>query len=311
LTKRSAPREAAGAASDGRPGNRIAVLIDTFLDAAWAERGLAQASLSAYEQDLRSFLSAPAEWPQCAARAAVLERLSQRMRSGASVSSIVRQLSCLRQFFAWAVREGHLAKDPMIDLEGPRRPLNLPGTLSKSEVEALLAAPSGDSPLDLRDRAMIETLYATGMRVSEAVELPLSRLNLLQGVVRVLGKGGRERLVPVGDAALVALARWIDVGRPQLRPRGEQVFVSRTGRPLSRQALWQRIRLLARRAGVQTPVHPHRLRHSFATHLLDNGADLRVVQMLLGHADLATTQIYTHVSRSRLRDLHARHHPRG
>ncbi|RFF29165.1 site-specific tyrosine recombinase XerD [Wenzhouxiangella sediminis] len=285
-------------------------MIDAFLDSLWAERGIAPATAEAYRNDLAGFLArVPAPVEQLS-RADVLEFLAARMRSGNSTSSIVRQLSCLRQFFAWALRERVVAQDPMLDLEGPRRPRPLPGTMTPREVEALLAAPAGDAPLDLRDRALLETLYATGMRVSELATLTLSRMNLGQGVIRVLGKGGRERLVPLGRAAIDAIEAWLRV-RSNLKPLGDCLFVSRSGRALSRQAIWARIRQLAQRAGIRDAVHPHRLRHSFATHLLDNGADLRVVQMLLGHADLATTQIYTHVSRARLKSLHQRHHPRG
>lgn len=285
-------------------------LIDSFLDSLWAERGIAPATAAAYRQDLRQFFSTAATALERVCRADVLDALAARMRSGASTASVVRQLSCLRQFFAWAVREGRIGHDPMLDLEAPRRPPSLPGALTARQIEALLAAPRLDTPLGLRDRAILELLYASGMRVSELAFLPLARVNLRQGVVRVAGKGGRERLVPVGESAMEALERWLPVRR-KLRPQGEWLFVSRNGRQLSRQAIWVRIRKLALAAGIREPVHPHRLRHSFATHLLDNGADLRVVQMLLGHADLATTQIYTHVSRARLKALHSKHHPRG
>lgn len=285
-------------------------VVENFLDALWAERGITPATAEAYRSDLASFLGAGLPSIERIGRAEVLEYLARRMRSGVSTNSIVRQLSCLRQFFAWGVRERLIARDPMTDLEGPRRTRPLPGSMTAAEVEALLAAPDSRKPLDARDRAVLETLYATGIRVSELVDLTLPRLNLARGVVRVRGKGGRERLVPLGEAACSALQRWLGV-RADLKPVGEEVFLSRTGRALSRQAVWQRIRQLAVRAGIREPVHPHRLRHSFATHLLDHGADLRVVQLLLGHADLATTQIYTQVSRKRLKSLHQEHHPRG
>lgn len=291
------------------PGERER-LIDIFLDALWAERGISPATAAAYRSDLANFLTSVRHPVADITRADVLEFLARRMRSGANTSSIVRQLSCLRQFFAWALRERRIARDPMLDLQGPRRSRSLPGTMTSREVEALLAAPAGDGALDVRDRALLETLYATGMRVSELAALTDSRVNLGQGVVRVMGKGGHERLVPLGQVASDAIRHWLAV-RAELKPRGDWLFVSRSGRVLSRQAIWARIRQLALRAGIHSPVHPHRLRHSFATHLLDNGADLRVVQMLLGHADLATTQIYTHVSRARLKSLHQRHHPRG
>jgi integrase/recombinase XerD len=300
----------AGQPAPESPSGPSVRLIDAFLDALWAERGISPATTDAYRQDLRGFLADCDTSLDLIGRAEVLAFLARRMRSGAGTNSVVRQLSCLRQFFAWALRERHVAADPMLDLEGPRKPRSLPGTLSAREVEALIRAPAGDTPLDRRDRAILETLYATGMRVSELVGVSLSRVNLGQGVIRVLGKGGRERLVPLGEAAIEAIGRWLRV-RAELRPREDRLFVSRTGRPLSRQVVWSRIRHWAQRAGIREAVYPHRLRHSFATHLLDNGADLRVVQMLLGHADLSTTQVYTHVSRARLKSLHERHHPRG
>lgn len=268
------------------------------------------ATAAAYRQDLEHFLESVSLPLEQVDRACVLGYLGRRIRSGASTSSVVRQLSCLRQFFAWALRESRVDVNPMLDIEGPRRSRLLPGTLTTAQVDALLAAPNTDSPLGRRDHAILETLYATGMRVSELTGLTSAGLNLGRGVVRVRGKGGRERLVPLGEAALQALQDWLTV-RPRFKPREELLFVSKSGRALSRQAVWARIRELAIRAGIDGPVYPHRLRHSFATHLLDNGADLRVVQLLLGHADLATTQIYTHVSRSRLKSLHRKHHPRG
>jgi len=287
-------------------------VIDAFLDAAWAERGLAANSLESYRRDLLAFFRHSGESsPEAIGKSHVLACMAARLRAGDAVSSILRQLSCLRQFFAWAVRERLVDADPTLDLEGPRAPRILPGALTSTQVEALLSAPSIDEPLGCRDRAMLETLYATGVRVSELANLTLAQLNMARGVVRVRGKGGRERLVPLGESALDMLGLWLRRFRPGFNPACEQVFISRRGKPLSRQALWERIRLHARRAGIDEPVYPHRLRHSFATHLLDHGADLRVVQMLLGHADLSTTQIYTHVSRSRLKNLHRHHHPRG
>lgn len=199
----------------------------------------------------------------------------------------------------------------MLDIEGPRRSSRLPQVLSAGDVEALIEQPDTATPLGLRDRAILETLYATGLRVSELAGLTLSGLNLDRGLVRVVGKGGRERLVPLGERAIEALEAWLARGRKILTSSSDRVFVSRSGRPLSRVAIWQRLRQHALAAGLSQPVYPHLLRHSFATHLLDHGADLRVVQMLLGHADLGTTQIYTQVSKSRLKALHRLHHPRG
>lgn len=286
-------------------------LIDPFLDAVWAERGLAAQTLEAYRQDLQQFALAVGEHSLPIARSQVMDYLSLRLRRGAAVSSVTRQVSCLRQFFAWVQRQGYQKDNPMVDLQPPARIRHLPHLLSESEVRRLLVQPDAETPLGLRDRAILEMLYATGMRVSELVGLELARLNLVRGLVRVIGKGGRERLVPLGEPAQQAAERWLKRGRPECAPLGERVFVSCRGLALSRQAVWQRIRKHARDCGIIGDIHPHRLRHSFATHLLDHGADLRAVQMLLGHADLATTQIYTHVSRSRLKALHAAHHPRG
>lgn len=199
----------------------------------------------------------------------------------------------------------------MLDIEGPRQRSHLPQVLSSREVEVLIAQPDIATPLGLRDRAILEALYATGLRVSELAELTLSGLNLNRGLVRVVGKGGRERLVPLGERAVEALDAWLARGRKTLTASSDRVFVSKSGRALSRVAIWQRLRQHAAAAGLSKPVYPHLLRHSFATHLLDHGADLRVVQMLLGHVDLSTTQIYTQVSRSRLKTLHRLHHPRG
>jgi integrase/recombinase XerD len=286
-------------------------IIDAFLDSVWAERGLAAATLQAYRDDLRALQAAlPERWPQLT-RADLSAYLAARLRSGVAVASLTRQISCLRLFFAWAIRHGHVAEDPLLDLVAPKAAFRLPGVLSEAQVAALLQAPAPDTPLGQRDRALLETLYAAGLRVSEAVALTLARLNLSRGLVRVIGKGNKERLVPLGEAAVDALTVWLKQGRPAFKPSVEQVFVSVRGHTLTRQAVWQRIRAHALTAGIDEPVHPHRLRHSFATHLLDRGADLRAVQLLLGHADLGTTQIYTHVSRSRLKSLYAEHHPRG
>jgi integrase/recombinase XerD len=289
----------------------LSELIDPFLDAAWSERGLGSATLSAYRQDLLHLsraLGAETGFPD---RADLMQYLADRLRQGAAVNSVTRQISCLRQFFAWALRQGHLSADPMLDLRPPPALHQLPNLLSEREVQELLAQPGGSTTLGLRDRAMLETLYASGMRVSELANLTLSRLNLARGLVRVIGKGGRERLIPLGQPAIEALEVWLRQARPRLKPNVDRVFVSRRGLALTRQAVWQRIRLHAQASGIAGRVHPHRLRHSFATHLLDHGADLRVVQMLLGHADLGTTQIYTHVSRARLKSLYTTHHPRG
>ncbi len=286
-------------------------IVEAFLDSAWAERGLAVATLDAYRQDLEALSNHLSGELKQATRDQILSWLADRLGRGDAVASVTRTLSCLRQFFAWAKRFERVNRNPMLDIEGPRPSRRLPEVLSAAEVERLIRQPDCQQVLGLRDRAILETLYASGLRVSELVGLTLSGLNLNRGLVRVVGKGGRERLVPLGEQAIDALSEWLAKGRSTLGGRGDQVFVSRSGRPLTRVAVWQRLRQHALAAGIAKPVYPHLLRHSFATHLLDHGADLRVVQLLLGHADLSTTQIYTHVSRSRLQALHRQHHPRG
>lgn len=286
-------------------------LVDQFLDAIWSERGLSAATLAAYRDDLLSLEQQLPAGLAKASRDQLLGSLAQRLKAGEAVSTLTRRISCFRQFFGWAHRQGVVAENPMLDIESPRRGSHLPEVLSADQVRALLEQPDPESPLGQRDRAILETLYASGIRVSELTGLSMAALNRARGMMRVTGKGGRERLVPLGEAALDALDIWISRGRPLLKPSVDRVFVSRSGRALSRVAVWQRIRYHALACGIAQPVYPHLLRHSFATHLLDHGADLRVVQLLLGHADLGTTQIYTHVSRARLKSLYERHHPRG
>lgn len=289
--------------------------IEAFLDAIWSEHGLADATLAAYRSDLMQFarwLPAGVSLPQ-AGRGHLLDYLAHRNAPGSSPRSAARLLSSLRRFYRWTVRAGRRQDDPTALIEMPRQGRPLPKTLSERDVEALLTAPDTDTDLGLRDRAMLELLYATGLRVSELVRLDVHQVNRRQGVVQVVGKGGRERLVPVGDAALDWLTAYLRRGRPALLDTraGDALFVTRRGRAMSRQNFWHLIRRYASVAGIRTDLSPHALRHAFATHLLNHGADLRVVQMLLGHADLSTTQIYTHVARARLQALHARHHPRG
>lgn len=232
-------------------------------------------------------------------------------------STANRRLSVFKRYFRWALREGRIRSDPTLKLDAPRRPLRVPGTLSEAQVDALLAAPDSGTPLGLRDRAMLELMYASGLRVSELVGLKLLHLGLHEAALRVCGKGGKERVVPFGEEAHAWLTRYLAESRPQLMgARGSQaLFVtargSRSGEAMSRQMFWSLIRKYARQAGITAHLSPHTLRHAFATHLLNHGADLRAVQMLLGHADISTTQIYTHVARERLKSLHAQHHPRG
>jgi integrase/recombinase XerD len=290
--------------------------IERFTDALWMERGLSRNTLDAYRNDLYGL----ALWLQpqgrtlCTARRVdLLDYLSSRVIGGARPRSTARLLSSLRRFYRHLVREGRLQEDPSVRIDAPRIGRPLPDALSEQDVEVLLDAPDPLDALGLRDRAMLELLYACGLRVSELVGLLPEQVNLVQGVVRLTGKGNKERLVPLGEEAASWLQRYLDDSRPQLcHGRAvRELFVSQQARGMTRQTFWHRLRQYAQQAGIRKHLSPHTLRHAFATHLLNHGADLRVVQMLLGHSDLSTTQIYTHVARERLKDLHARHHPRG
>jgi len=289
-------------------------LIERFVDAMWTERGLSDNTLSAYRSDVQAF----ARWLQgrgAGLLQATYPDLLQYLAAGGAVSArtTARRLSSLRRLYQYLVREGLLADDPSARIDAPRLGRQLPASLTEAEVEALLEVPAASGLLQLRDRTMLEVLYATGLRVSELVGLAMGQVNLRQGVVRVVGKGGKERLVPLGEEALDWLARYLENGRPELvigLPPA-QVFLTRRGRGMTRQAFWYLVRRHAAKAGIEKHLSPHTLRHAFATHLLNRGADLRVVQMLLGHSDISTTQIYTHVARERLKQLHAKHHPRG
>lgn len=298
----------------------VTLSVDRFLDTIWAEDGLAEKTLAAYRNDLIGFARSGlfvSDEPEAvcieidAARLPVI--LASRIREGGSVTTLRRQFSSLRRFCAWLRVQGQLSVDPLATLEPPKLPRRLPGVLSEAEIGALLKAPDPDTPLGVRDRAMLEVLYASGMRVSELTAIEMADINFRQGLIRVTGKGGKERLTPLGEQALDWLQQWSDGYRRNWlgQPRTDALFISSRGTALTRQAVWHRIRTCARQAGIASPVSPHKLRHSFATHLLDHGADLRVVQLLLGHADLATTQIYTHVANARMKSLHEQHHPRG
>jgi integrase/recombinase XerD len=289
-------------------------VIEAYIDAVWMERGLSENTLAAYRGDLKRF----AEWLTCrrvpllaARRADLLEFLAGE--AGAPPRTIARRLSSLRRFYLHQCRERRIKEDPSARIEAPKLGRPLPDALTEREVEALIAAPDTSNPYGVRDRAMLELLYATGLRVSELVTLRVIQLNRQQGVVRVSGKGNKERLVPIGEEALEWLAKYQRDGRGAIlgARQSDALFPSRAGRAMTRQAFWQIIKRHARSARIRKPLSPHTLRHAFATHLLNHGADLRVVQMLLGHSDISTTQIYTHVARERLRDLHQRHHPRG
>ena len=291
-------------------------LIEAFIDALWMERGLSANTLDAYRTDLKAY----AQWIKRrgqsligAARADLLGYLAERAQQGAAARSTARLLSSLRRFYRYLVREGRLKDDPSLRIAAPKLPRSLPGALTEAEVEALLNAPDVSEVRGLRDRAMIELLYASGLRVTELVSLRLDQVSLYQGVARVVGKGNKERLVPLGEWAITWLTRYLAQARPEL-VKGQvtdSLFPTHRGAFMTRQTFWHLIKRHARKAGIDKPLSPHTLRHSFATHLLNHGADLRVVQMLLGHSDLSTTQIYTHVARERLKELHARHHPRG
>lgn len=289
-------------------------VFEAFLDGIWMEGGLSEHTLAAYRTDLAKFSA----WLRLqggtllhATREDILNYLGSF--ANAPPRSVARRLSSLRRFFQYQVRQRQLAVDPSAHIDAPRLGRPLPQALTEAEVERLLAAPSTDDALGLRDRAMLEVLYAAGLRVSELVALTTTQLNARQGVLRIVGKGNKERLAPLGEEALDWLERYLRRGRPALQrgTAGEVLFPTRRGAPMTRQAFWYRIKRYALTAGIQTTLSPHTLRHAFATHLLNHGADLRVVQLLLGHQSISTTQIYTHVARHRLSALHAKHHPRG
>jgi integrase/recombinase XerD len=287
--------------------------IDPFIDAVWLEDGLAENSLVAYRRDLLDLAAWLRPRRLLEADENTLTGYLAARHSSTRASTANRRLASLRRFYRWALREGTIRSDPTLRLVGVRRPARFPKAISEAQVEALLAAPQGESPHALRDRAMLETLYATGLRVSELTALRMVELSLADGFVRVVGKGSKERVVPIGEAARAALTSHLKTARPALlRGRScDAVFPTARGAAMSRQMFWKLIRRYAHQAGIRAPLSPHGLRHAFATHLLNHGADLRVVQVLLGHADISTTQIYTHVAQQRLKDLHARHHPRG
>ncbi|MFI4913805.1 MAG: site-specific tyrosine recombinase XerD [Steroidobacterales bacterium] len=291
-------------------------LIGRFLDAVWMERGLSSNTLAAYRADLAALGRWLAE-RQIAlphtARHDLQGFIAARVEGGARPRSTARQLSSYRRFFRYLVREGLIREDPTAQIAMPKIGRSLPRSLTESEVEALLAAPVVADPLGCRDRAMLELLYATGLRVSELVNLKMAQVNLVQGVTRVLGKGNRERLIPLGEEAVRWLKAFAAGARTEilLDRTTDYLFPTRRGDRMTRQAFWHIIKRYARKSGVNSDLSPHTLRHAFATHLLNHGADLRVVQMLLGHSDLSTTQIYTHVARERLKELHSQHHPRG
>jgi integrase/recombinase XerD len=302
--------------SEGAPLHpQDAALIDGFIDALWLEDGLAKNTLAAYRTDL-GMLAVHLQHKQCllsGAQEAQIQHYFSAQFARSKSSSSNRRLASIRRFYAWAKRQGHVVSDPTVRLETAKRAPRMPKTLSEAQVEALLAAPDVQTMLGLRDRTMLELMYASGLRVSELVGMQVVQVGLNEGVLRVLGKGTKERLVPFGLAAHDWLARYMKDARPEIL-RGQladALFVTARGVGMTRQMFWNIIKKHALAADIKTPLSPHTLRHAFATHLLNHGADLRVVQLLLGHADITTTQIYTHVARERLKQIHAQHHPRG
>lgn len=289
--------------------------INAYLDAMWLERGLSDNTLAAYRRDLQGadrWLAARDKSLMAAEALDLYEYMSERFAAGVSSRSAARCLSALRGFYRHQLLTQTLSVDPTAQLEHPKAGRPLPKVISASQVEALLAAPDLNTAVGLRDRAMLEVLYATGLRISELINLNLTSVNLRQGLVRVLGKGGKERLVPMGASAIHWLERYLRDARATLLPDGgSMLFPSRRGRIMTRQTFWHAIKRYAVQAGISSNVSPHTLRHAFATHLVDNGADLRAVQMMLGHSDLSTTQIYTHIAQQRLQTLVKEHHPRG
>ena len=292
-------------------------VIEAFLDTLWVEHGLSENTLSAYRNDLlglsRWLSNLPIRITE-ARRDHLLDYLSYRVQQGSMPRTSARLLSSIRRFYRYLVRQGAVQKDPSAQIEFPKLGRPLPETLTEEEIERLLTAPNVDKAHGVRDRAMLEVLYACGLRVSELVGLTLNQVNLNHGVIRVMGKGNKERLIPFGEQASDWISKFVQEARADLLKSNQpcdELFITNRGTAMTRQAFWHLIKKHANRVGITKHLSPHTLRHAFATHLLNHGADLRVVQMLLGHSDLSTTQIYTHVAQARLQELHRKHHPRG
>jgi integrase/recombinase XerD len=296
-------------------GAYFVTYLPVFLDYLSVEKGLARNSLSAYRADLRHFGHWLADQKidlDCAERIQVVRYFQALRSAGISARSVARALAAIRGLFRFLVAERHLKNDPTENLENPKLWSTLPKSLQAAEVEALLRAPDRQTPAGLRDGAMLELLYATGLRVSELIRVRIEDVVMDAGFLRTMGKGSKERIVPFGDAARDAIVEYVEKGRPSFDKHADpHLFLSNRGRPMSRQSFWMKIVRYARDAGIATHISPHVLRHSFATHLLENGADLRSVQMMLGHSDISTTQIYTHVSRARLQKMYETFHPRA
>ncbi len=294
----------------------LPVQVDAFLDHLWLEHGLSEHTRNAYRNDLlqlQRYLAPEREQLLMASRERLQDYIAFRHEQGIKPRSAARCLSCLRRFYQWALLNRYIRQDPTLNLDSPKIGKPLPKTISEEDVERLLETPDIKTPLGYRDRTMLEVLYAAGLRISELVNLTVHDVNLRQGVVRVMGKGSKERLVPLGEAACDWLKQYLEGYRADLL-RGnvsDIMFPSQQARPMTRQTFWHRIKNHARQAGIKTHLSPHTLRHAFATHLLNHGADLRAVQMLLGHSDVSTTTIYTHVAQARLQAVHKEHHPRG
>lgn len=301
------------------PSDVNAKLLDEFTDALWLEDGLSRNTLASYRSDLGQLAEWLAKQSQDtrslveATHADLLAFLAGKVSSLAKASTTSRELSSMKRFYRFLLRQGKIRVDPSLNIDSPKLPRYLPESLTEAEVEALLSAPDVSQPLGLRDRTMLEVLYATGLRVSELVSLKVAQINSDMGIVRVMGKGSKERLVPLGEEALYWVNDYVQKARPFLLGNKvtDKLFVTARSDAMTRQTFWYLIKRHAQQAGIIKPLSPHTLRHAFATHLLNHGADLRVVQLLLGHADISTTQIYTHVARERLKQLHAKHHPRG
>jgi integrase/recombinase XerD len=300
--------------SQASPENQM--LIDEFCDALWLEDGLANNSLNAYRRDLSLF----AVWLETqrgkhlhAAGAADMNAYFAAKHAASKASSANRRLAVLRRFYHYALRQNRISADPCLELRSAKQPPRFPKVLSEAQVEALLAAPDINTPLGLRDRTMLELMYASGLRVSELVLIRPVEIGMNEGVLRITGKGSKTRLVPFGEEARIWIERYLKQARAAILDgqASDALFVTARGGPMTRQMFWTLVKKHARQADINAPLSPHTLRHAFATHLLNHGADLRVVQLLLGHADISTTQIYTHVARERLKKLHAQHHPRG
>ena len=297
--------------------NRNEPEIDRFIDSLWSQKGLAELTLSAYQQDLLQFsrwLATHRQKLLDAQQSSIQQFLAERFANGASARSNARLLSTLKQYYRYLIRIGERQDNPTALISAPRIHRSLPQSLGEADIEKLLEAPDIESNFGLRDRCMLELMYSSGLRVSELVGLQLNQINTNLGLVRLIGKGNKERVIPVGEEALHWLAKYVKQARPGLQSAksiSDALFLSSRGSAITRQAFWQNIKKHLLKAGVKTVFSPHSLRHAFATHLLNHGADLRTVQMLLGHSSLSTTQIYTHIAQARLQSIHAQHHPRG